>query len=280
MIDFDEKSHTYSIEGRKIPSVSEILNTVLGENYGNVPEKILKQASEKGTLVHFEIELFENDGVTGFTDEFLQFLNFKKTTGTKIDDMEQVIYNKEFVEYAGRYDISTDDSLIDIKTTYKLDIDRVTWQQNLYNNALKKPKGKLFVLWLRPEKWEFIELQVKTKEEINSFLQNYINGDKITKEIIKLDCLNPVTLPDLKNCLKQIKEFEKKADEFKKAILAEMKERRIKKYDDDELTISLIDAGERESLDSEKIKEKYPEIYNECKKITKVKESIRIKISE
>lgn len=144
---------------------------------------------------------------------------------------------------------------------------------NFQKGLTEEQKEKLFVLWLRPEKWEFIELQVKTKEEINDFLQNYINGDKITKEIIKLDYLNPVTLPDLKNCLKQIKEF-------KKAILSEMKERRIKKYNDDELTISLIDAGERESLDTEKIKEKYPEIYNECKKITKVKESIRISISE
>ena len=280
MIDFDEKSHTYTIDGIKIPSVSEILNTVLGGNYDQVPEHILKQASEKGTLVHFEIELFENDGVAGFTEEFLQYLKFKKATGIKIYDMEQIIYNKEFVEYAGRYDISTDESLIDIKTTYKLDIERVTWQQNLYNNGLPKPKEKLFVLWLRPDKWEFIELQVKTKKEINDFLQKYANGDKMEKEIIKLDCLTPVTLPDLKNCLKQIKEFEQKADEFKKLILKEMKERNLKQYNDGELVISFVDADERESLDTAKIKEKYPEIYQECKKVTKVKESIRIKISE
>jgi len=280
MIDFDESTHTYTIEGRKIPSVSEILNTVLGGNYDQVPEKILKQASEKGTLVHFEIELFEKDGVAGFTEEFLQYLNCKKENAIKVFDMEQVVYNDKIVEYAGRYDISTNDSLIDIKTTYKLDLDRVTWQQNLYNNALKKPKKRLFVLWLRPEKWEFIELQVKTKKQINDFLQKYANGDKIEKEIIKLDCLNPVTLPDLKNCLKQIKEFEQKADEFKKLILAEMMERNLKQYNDGELLISFVDAGERESLDTAKIKEKYPEIYQECKKVTKVKESIRIKIND
>jgi predicted phage-related endonuclease len=60
-------------------------------------------------------------------------------------------------------------------------------------------------------------------------------------------------------------------------LLEEMKSKDIKKIETDDVIISYIDETERETLDSKKLREEYPDIYDECIKFTKVKASVRIK---
>lgn len=278
MINFDDATHTYSRGDVIIPSVSSILSAVLGDSYGAVPQHILDKACEKGTMVHKEVEDFELLGELGFSDEINQYIKLKAEQPFKVVDMEQIVYNDNVVEYAGRYDITTEDALMDIKTSYKLDHERTSWQLSLYNYAMGMKFNKFFAIWLRPEKAELVELEVKTKEQVEEFLLLYKNGETLSKAIIELDSKTEVMR--LKENLKFIKELEERAEALKSAILKEMTDRNIKKYDDGELIITVTESTTRQEIDKKALKEKYPDIAKELTKEIPVKQSIRFKIKE
>ena len=58
-----------------------------------------------------------------------------------------------------------------------------------------------------------------------------------------------------------------------------MMEKGVKRIETDRMLLTVKEPYERETLDSKKVKELAPEIYNECKKVTKIKESLLVKIS-
>ena len=281
-VTFNEDTHTYRYGDRIIPSVSSILNKVLGTSYGNVPEAILKKACEKGELVHKEVQDYEEKGEIGFTEEFSQYLELKKRHHFKPVEIEKMVYCLEDVmQFAGRFDMATEDTLIDIKTTYKLDTVRTMWQLNLYNFCEKMKYKKLAVIWLRPDKAEYVELERKEAVEIAcGFLDRYLSGQTLSQEVVELNCLDLTSHESLTDCLRKIKLFEEQVDDIRAKILEEMKERGIKKYDDGVLSISYIDALEKHTIDTTALKEKYPDIAEELTKTTKQKESIKIKIKE
>lgn len=60
--DFDEEAHVYRVDGRIVPSVTEILSGVgLAENFmaggREIDPDVLANAAERGTMVHLAIEL-------------------------------------------------------------------------------------------------------------------------------------------------------------------------------------------------------------------------------
>ena len=86
---------------------------------------------------------------------------------------------------------------------------------------------------------------------------------------------------------KKIAEFEKKLkalkeqeDELKQAILEEMEKQNIIKLEDETsgLTINYIAKSYRETFDSKKFREDYPEKYDDYIRMSPVKSSIRIKV--
>ena len=70
-VEYNEFWHTYKLNGKIIPSVTQLLDT--GE-YNNVPEDFLEYSRQKGTLVHKEIEEYLKEGKKGFTQEFEEFV--------------------------------------------------------------------------------------------------------------------------------------------------------------------------------------------------------------
>lgn len=71
-IEFDEDFHTYTLQGKILPSVTSLLDN--GE-YEHVDKDVLKYAQDKGTIVHEEIENYLKNGIEGFTSEFYEFLD-------------------------------------------------------------------------------------------------------------------------------------------------------------------------------------------------------------
>jgi hypothetical protein len=70
-VEYNAEWHAYKLNGKIIPSVTQLLDT--GE-YNNVPEDFLEYSRQKGTLVHKEIEEFLKEGKKGFTQEFEEFV--------------------------------------------------------------------------------------------------------------------------------------------------------------------------------------------------------------
>ena len=68
---FDNDFHTYRLNGKLLPSVTQLLDD--GE-YNNVDKNILEYARKKGTIVHKEIQNYLESHLEGVTSEFYEFL--------------------------------------------------------------------------------------------------------------------------------------------------------------------------------------------------------------
>lgn len=119
-LEFDEETHTYTLEGKKLPSVTTLLDD---GSYKDVDPEILKRACERGTFIHKEIEEFLKEGTIGETREFLEF---------------QIIYenNKE---------IFNSKAILDIKTYAQAtpkNRDKCLKQERMYAKAIKELTGE------------------------------------------------------------------------------------------------------------------------------------------
>lgn len=81
----------------------------------------------------------------------------------------------------------------------------------------------------------------------------------------------------IKSFEENMKAIKAQYDEYKAALLAAMIEHGIDKIDTKDFVVNFIAPHDRESLDSKKIKANYPEVYEECKKTSTVKPSVRVK---
>lgn len=178
MIEFIKESHTYLVDGVITPSVSQILAATIFKNkYANIPEFIMKRAAHYGTNVHNAIEL--NDWI-GLTDEeyiaYDNYQNLVKTHKINVISHEQVVVYQKY--YIGRYDmeawVGDDKCLIDIKTTYKLDMEYLSWQLSMYELAKGIRYDKLFVIWLTKKgNSELVEIERKSESEIMGLIKLY-----------------------------------------------------------------------------------------------------------
>ena len=163
MIEFIEKKHQYLVDGILVPSVTQILKLIFPNKYLNVDEKILNNKSEYGIKLHKCIETIEKKkpkkpiayckkyiGINMYQEESLkQYLKLKDKYNIKILECEKIVQYKGL--YCGTLDIRGEvngySTIIDIKTTYELDKEYVSWQNSYYELADGKV-DKLYCLWL------------------------------------------------------------------------------------------------------------------------------------
>ena len=182
MIKFDESTHTYTYNGKVLPSVSTILGaTIFKDKYKDVDPYILQRAAQFGTGVHKAIEI---DDYFGLDDvQYTVFKRYKrlcKKHDIKPIAHEQIVYTDK---YAGTLDmiamIQSFNSLTDVKTTYSLDREYLSWQLSLYEMAYmklyNKPQfDKLYCIWLPKRKGaELVEIERKSEEQIKELIEVY-----------------------------------------------------------------------------------------------------------
>lgn len=135
-----EDTHTYYVDGKPVPSVTQIVSTVLESPYLTVRPHILEQAAFNGIKLHKEIEFYEKHGIHGTSIEFHHYLKLKDAQKIRTIDTEKLVlvsYNGKIV-CAGRLDMiifsqSTKGYGIgDIKRTTRIYHDHVKLQLNLY----------------------------------------------------------------------------------------------------------------------------------------------------
>ena len=77
---------------------------------------------------------------------------------------------------------------------------------------------------------------------------------------------------------KQRKLINDEYDSFKAELLKAMEENGVVKIENEDLIISYIASGEKETFDSKSFKKDHSEMYDQYVKFTPVKSSIRIKV--
>lgn len=138
---FDSKLHRYFLDGREIPSVSEIMKPLTEMYYQKIPEKIIEKARIRGSAIHESIEnyiLFNsiNEEYRQYVEMFIQFMN---------EEQLQVVRNEFMLtdgNYAGTIDLLLktkygDLILVDMKATSKINTELLELQLAGYDDLLK-----------------------------------------------------------------------------------------------------------------------------------------------
>ena len=159
---FYEAGHRYEVDGRTIPSVSEIIRFISREAYGDVNKYILDNAAERGTAVHKAAETLDRTGIAEIETQYASYLKayikFLRENDVKWLQIETAMYcAKE--EYAGTIDrlgyLNGDLTLLDIKTNAAIKKILVKAQLNGYEfmrrSNGKEPCKSLKCLQLKPD---------------------------------------------------------------------------------------------------------------------------------
>lgn len=157
-IDFDEEKHEYSVDGVKIPSVSEILAPLSSERYGDLNPWMVKMAAARGTAIHEACELIdygsepeENADIDGYLVAYQSFLLDHEVSWQEIEKV--VCYIRaagELPLYCGTVDrygmIDGRKTVLDIKTYASLSTDAqltASCQTVLYSDAIESRGGEV-----------------------------------------------------------------------------------------------------------------------------------------
>lgn len=128
-LDFNEETHSYTLGGKPVPSVTEIVGLLTARKYADTNAALLQQAQRRGTVVHELCEMLDcgvepeeldiEPELVGFVNAYLAFLRDYRPEWEWI---EKPVWT---LDYAGRIDrvgvIDGETAIVDIKTTASMD---------------------------------------------------------------------------------------------------------------------------------------------------------------
>ena len=140
---------------------------------------------------------------------------------------------------------------------------------------------KLACLWFK-DGLQYKDVDFKRLEEIEKIMEAERSGGSYAVETIKIEdehCLDLIMVNNALIELKQRKkELEEKEELIKQKFIEKMEEKGITKFENEYFTLTYVKGSETTRLDTDKIKEEMPEIYEKFGKVVKSKPSLRIKI--
>lgn len=304
---FDEAAHTYTLEGVRLSGVTAIVKWMFPDTYKDIPQSVLEKAAEHGSLIHKKCEQYDNCGFGDDLPEVRDYVRLKRENGLTTIENEYLVDDGK--DIASSVDVVFDKdgsgmySLADIKTTSKIHKDNVTLQLSIYAYLFEKCNkgkkvGRLFVIWLPKEQYGTAELMelgrigsadckkiVKAylaKEDATPYREKYFGGVEASTEIEPIEEALPATLKDAEDEIIKIetklKQMEERKKELKDGLYELMVQHNVKKWQSEKLQIIRKLESTRESVDTAKVKNQYPEVYADCLKVSKVKGSITINI--
>lgn len=286
---FSEENHKYtSKDFNQFVSITTILKEMgITPNYDVVDEEVLNRAIDYGKLIHKEIENYCKLEETGITHELEDFIKWSKSNKLNYVASEYIVHNEKV---AGTIDLiyrqNNELVISDIKTTSQVHKEAVSWQLSLYRYLLKENIEKATCIHIRPDKFEVIEIPLKSNEECEELLNCYFNNTRYEIAILEQNKINKLVQSqnELKVLQDKQKEIENTMKSIKEMCLQEMDKRGLIKVeikqDDTKLLITKVESKQT-SVDMEKLKQDHPEIdYDNYTKTTYKKPFIKITCSQ
>lgn len=160
-LQFDEASHTYTVGGIVIPSVTQIIAPLY--SFEGIPESILNAKRDLGRAVHTACE-YDDDGDLdegSVSDQVRPYLEayraFRRDTGAEVVLNEQKLYNPKH-RYAGtidrRFVIKGELWTVDLKTTASMSPAvgvQLAAYDRLVEEAGERANSKMGALQLKPD---------------------------------------------------------------------------------------------------------------------------------
>ena len=299
---FDAEHHIYELNGHQLSGVTPIIHWLFPDTYKGIPQHVLDTAAEHGTLIHSKCELADTMGIVD-DDIVREYHELLEQKGLKVLCSEYLVSDEEYV--ASSIDkVFTDDSLGDIKTTSKVHLLNVTIQLSIYAwlYEMQNPDRKvpaLYLIWL--PKPQYGQPEIKELRRIDPTwcklaVERFIEGGDPLDSVAELAAMGfnpePVRkrvegeipeemqpiIDELMIVKKQMDIYTERENQLRAALLEAMQGTGEDKWYNDLIQISRRAASERVGVDTKMLKEKFPVAFEDCKTISKVKESLTYKI--
>lgn len=297
MIQFDERTHTYSLDGKTLISVTQLMKKHgLAPDYSGVSEAVLNAKAERGSLIHKEIDAFNKTGEVGFSAELGSYIDHITKEGLRPIWSEKIVHN-DIV--AGTLDIFLEKEatgetiMVDNKTTASAHIDAESWQLSIYeylsgialfhenreNNQLQAfhflADGSLKVVDIPRKPLEEIEWLMQCERDGVLYQQN-LSAIVTDQQIAAIEQAERI----IAEAETAKKEAESRIAEIKAAMMKAMEENAVKTFETDKIKVTYVLPSERQTVDTARLKKEMPEIAEKFSKTTKTAASLRITIKK
>lgn len=299
-----EGMHHYILGLNELTGVTTILKDVIyRDKYTGIDEAVLRNAADRGTAIHEAVQAYmmgvdyeldpdlqpyeldarvawdawtNNPASAGLVAEAVEYLvSDCKEIASKIDVVRQVA--------DGKYAIA------DIKTTYQVDIEYVSWQLSVYKYLFERqnPNSEVVqmqVFWYnrREKMWRLDDIPDKGTAEVERLLDAWRKGE-FWGMPMPADTEYPAPLLNIGQMYAEmeqaVKDATAKRDEFRDRMLAAMTDAGIEQVKAEGFTCSLVGESERKGFDYKRMIKEHPDLadlFGEYETTTKVKPSIRI----
>lgn len=170
VLEYIDDTHTYLYNGVVVPSVTQLLQKKFGSKYDGIPKYILERAADRGTALHKAIEDYEYQGIETELMELQSYIRLKEEHGFSVmgNEIPVVLFKDGYAVAAGRCDMFLANQgvfgLGDIKRTYRLDRNYLTYQLNIYRVAFTQSYGVgidfLRGIHLREKVSQYVEIPI------------------------------------------------------------------------------------------------------------------------
>lgn len=288
-VKFYRTTHTYLMDNAYVlMGVTELMKKHgLSADYSKVSDKKLDVARERGSQGHKEIEYYCKGKLK---DKSSKVIKEFQSLNLKVLESEFLISDHEIV--ASQIDLILDDySVVDIKFTSELHIKPLQWQLSIYAYLLEKNYNikvpKIYALhYNKQDKASLVEIQRLDDYLVEALFRAEKQGEifeplpfattSADKAVMELHSITS----HIDGLKKQIKEAEEQKERLQNAFLQEMEKTGVKSIVTEFCKITYIAESYREGIDSKLLKDKEPHIYEQYKKVTTVKPSVRITITD
>lgn len=280
-----ESTHQYlNMEtGKTFTGITKMIKDYLfPDMYSSIPEKILKMAAERGTLIHKQISEYITKGIKPTDPDAMMY------DGAGINAIASEYIVSDGVSHASAIDIISEDlSLIDIKTVQKIDSEYkryTSWELSIQAYMLHKSTGimakSLKILHLRDGNANLIDVDMIPFDKVEAFMsdpsgfKDDSNVPSLTEDNVKLITETSKAILEIVNKKKEMDDQEEK---LKKGLLELFRKSGTFKFENDIITITRVPESETSRFNSKKFKEDHEELYNEY--MTKAKKNEYILIN-
>lgn len=300
-----EGLHKYLLGLEELTGVTTILKDVMfRDKYTGIDEAVLRNAADRGTAIHAAVQAYMMGQDFFDLDEDLKpfLLDATQARGAWIADAERREMRAVAVEYlvsdckevATKIDVVLPSGenmvdLSDIKTTYQLDEDYLSWQLSIGKYFFEKQNpnlkvNRLLAFWYnrREKEWQIREIQDKGTAEVERLLDAWRKGEYWGMPM-PADTEYPAPLLNIGQMYAEmelaVKDATARRDEFRNRMLAAMTDAGIEQVKVEGFTCSLVGETERKGFDYKRMIKEHPELtdmFGEYETTTKVKPSIRI----
>lgn len=136
------------------------------------------------------------------------------------------------------------------------------------------PDGKNICCKICPDKED---CKVACTDSPDTCGNSVYEGDNNT-ELVAFESKAAAVIRNIVTLAKQKEELDKQDKEMRSQLEAAMNEYGIKKFENDDISVTFVEATTRANVDSKKLKSKYPKVYADCNTVSNVKASVRIKV--